>query len=342
MAHAVPLSGSGPAPWIQTNGPSGGIISTVEIDPDHPDILYAGGTGGGVFKTVDGGATWTMLEQVVSPSRQIHDLLVSPNDPRIVYALAGRLYQSTNSGQSWQLLDQDLWFSCVAMDSASPRVLIAGTWDGKVYHSANAGEDWTDVTADLPGDRIAAVAIGGSNEFWAGTANGSNGRLYHTTDGGASWNGMDIGQRAETDIHTIFIDPEDTTTVYVGLVDVHNESFDSQNDAYLLKTQDGGTHWEPLYLPSTDAMINVIGRAPADNTLYIGTGGTVYKSGDGGQNWTWIGPPGRNGDMYDIAVDPRDSDVLCRHLQEHRRRPELAREQRRLDQRRRLFPGLLP
>ena len=98
--------------------------------------------------------------------------------------------------------------------------------------------------------------------------------------------------------------------VYVGLVDVHNEAFDAQNDTYLLQTQDGGKTWTPLHLPGTDAMINVMGRAPTDDTLYVGTGGTVYKSSDGGQHWTWIGPPGRNGDMYDIAVEPRDSGVL--------------------------------
>jgi photosystem II stability/assembly factor-like uncharacterized protein len=121
---------------------------------------------------------------------------------------------------------------------------------------------------------------------------------------------MDIGQRAETDINTVFVDPEDTNIVYVGLVDVHNEMFDFQNDNYLLKTQDSGTTWTPLHLPGTDAMINIMGRVPNDNNLYVGTGGNVYKSNDGGQTWNWIGPPGRNGDMYDIAVDPRNSDVL--------------------------------
>jgi len=304
------VSNGEPAPWVQTNGPSGGIINTIEIDPVQPDILYAGGAGGGVFKTTDGGAAWTMLEQIVSPSEHIHDTLVSPDDPQTVYALAGQLYKSTNGGESWLVLDQERWFSCVAMEPTNPLVLIAGSGDGKVYHSTKGGESWTDITGNLPGDGIVDIAIGASDEFWVGTANGSDGCLYHTTNGGVSWNETDIGQRADTDIHTIFVDPEDTNVVYVGLVDVHNEMFDSQNDNYLLKTQDGGTIWTPLRLPGTDAMINVIGRFPPDDTLYVGTGGTVYKSSDGGQSWTWIGPPGRNGDMYDIAVDPRNSHVL--------------------------------
>lgn len=78
---------AGEPPWVQTNGPEGGMICTIEIDPDHPDILYAGGKGGSVFKSIDAGATWTMLEQIVSPSQQIQDILVSPHDPQTVYAL---------------------------------------------------------------------------------------------------------------------------------------------------------------------------------------------------------------------------------------------------------------
>ena len=60
-----------PAPaeeWVQTHGPFGGMINTIEIDPHNPDVLYAGGTGGCVFKTVDGGATWVMLDEIINPS----------------------------------------------------------------------------------------------------------------------------------------------------------------------------------------------------------------------------------------------------------------------------------
>lgn len=304
------MNESQPDPWVQTNGPAGGIINAIEIDLAAPDILYAGGAGGGVFKTTDGGATWTMLEQIVSSSSQIQDILVSPGDPQTVYALVGWLYKSTNGGENWQALDQEHWFRSVAMDPANPSILIGGTPDGEVYLSPDGSETWTDITNNLPGDSIADISIGASNEFWVGATNLSSGRLYHTTNGGLLWEAMDIGQPAETDVHTIFVDPADTDIVYVGLTDVHNEPFDAQNDSYLLRTEDAGVTWTPLYLPHTDAMINVMGRAPADDTLYVGTGGTVYKSKDGGQSWTWIGPAGRNGDMYDIAVDPRDSDVL--------------------------------
>jgi photosystem II stability/assembly factor-like uncharacterized protein len=299
-----------PDPWMQTSGPTGGNINAIEIDPIHPDILYAGGAGGAVFKTTDGGVKWTMLEQIVSPSHQISDLLIAPDNPQIIYAQTDLLFKSIDAGKNWQFLDYFGGVTCLSMSRTNSQILVAGTADGRVYRSINGGGSWTEISSNLPEDRVADIAIGTANEYWVGMANGADGSLYRTANAGASWNRIDIGQRAETDIQTIFVDPDNTAIVYVGLVDVHNESFDSRNDSYLLKTRDGGTTWAPLRLPGTDAMINVMGRAPGDKALYVGTGGTVYKSKDGGQSWTWIGPPGRNGDMYDIAVDPRDSDVL--------------------------------
>ena len=302
------IPGSEPATWVQTNGPSGGIINTIEIDPAHPDILYAGGAGGGVFKTTDGGTAWTMLEQIVSPSEHIHDILLSPDDPQTLYALAGWLYKSTNGGESWRIPDQEYRFSCVAMDPANSSALIGGTWDGHVYHSADGGESWTEITSNLPGDHIADVAIGASNEFWAGTANSSDGRLYHTTNGGVSWDEEDFDKPPETDLNNIFVDPEDADIVYVSLGNVHNVGA-GPGESYLFKTENGGNTWIPLYLPGGAGLIAIMGRAPTDDMLYVCDGFHVYKSNDD-ENWTYIGPPGQNGDMYDIAVDPRDSDVL--------------------------------
>ena len=305
-----PLSYADESVWIQTNGPEGGVINAIEIDPIRPDILYAGGDGGNIFKSIDGGESWQMLAYIALPGEAIWDILVSPVNPQTIYAIAGPFHKSIDGGLTWHTPYPELWFFCIAMDHNNPMNLIAGTWEGEVYYSSNAGESWIDITGNLPDGRIADVAIASNNEFWAGIANDFNGRLYHTINGGEFWVEMDIGQQPNTDIHTIFVDPQDTDKVYVGLVNVFNEMADSENDIYLLKTTDAGLTWTPLHLPGTDAMINVIGRTPTDDTFYVGSGGSVYKTNNDGRTWTLIGPPGQNGDMCDIAVDPRDSDVL--------------------------------
>ena len=178
------------SPWVQTNGPSGGVINTIEIDPENPDVLYAAGVGGGLFKTTDGGASWIMLEQIVDPSIHISDILISPVNPQTVYAVTvtGRLYKSSDGGE--HLLMKALsGVTCVSMSPADPSILIAGTTEGEVHYSVDAGENWTDITKNpLPEDRIADIAIGATDDFWVGTANGSNGQVYHTTNAGGTWN----------------------------------------------------------------------------------------------------------------------------------------------------------
>lgn len=298
--------------WVQTNGPSGGQIGPIEVDPSQPNTVYAGGRGGSIFKTTDGGATWKIQQRFVSPYELVGDILVSPTDPQTVYALANRLFKSTDGGTSWRHVTQ-YQLKCVAMDPANSSALVVGTPDGKVYHSTDGGDNWTNITSDdLPGDAIEDVAFGASGEFWAGTANGSNGRLYHTTNGGTSWTEMAIGQQADTDIHTIFVDPDDTDIVYVGLIDIHGEMFFAETDSYLLKTENGGATWTPLHLPATDVQIDIAGKASVDGTLYVLSGKYVSRSSDGGQTWSEISVDahGQQGDLLDIAVDPLNGDVL--------------------------------
>ncbi|MHC4571635.1 MAG: LamG-like jellyroll fold domain-containing protein, partial [Planctomycetota bacterium] len=306
--------GLGSNVWVQTNGPAGGIINTIEIDPDNPETVYAGGIGGGVFKSTDGGDTWPMLERIVEPSEHIMDILLKPGEPQTIYAQTHRLYKSTNGGVSWHLTEN---FGGVRCSAISPGVLLAGRWDGRVYRSTNDGASWTNITGNLPGvpfADIADIAIGASNEYWAGTADGSDGRLYHTTNGGAYWSEISIDKPPDTDIRSIFVDPEDSDTVYVGLGDVHNEWFHPY-EKYLFKTTNGGTTWSELYLPHPHGprvgpSISILGKDITNGWLYVGNGTQgVCKSNNGGQTWTDISPYPIN-TPEDIAINPDDVDIL--------------------------------
>ncbi len=309
---------SGEPPWVQTNGPMGGAINTIEIDPNNPDVLYAGGSGGGVYKSTDAGATWEMLPHIVPRWMPFGDILISPDDSQTVYALTldggvvGNLYKSTDGGESWRTVfpGEDFRYSCVAMSQTNPMRMAVGTNDGHVYGSSDGGESWIDIAGDLPGDRIADLAIGANDELWVGTANGSDGRLYHTTNGGASWDEVDFGKPPDTDIRSIFVDPADSTLVYVGLRNVFGGEGPLEH-SYLWRTQDGGATWTPLYLPSPPWNVSVMGREPHDDALYVGNLFFIHQSTDGGETWTNVeAHPAPNGHPYDIAVDPRDSDVL--------------------------------
>lgn len=299
------------AAWIQTNGPEGGIITTIEIDPHNPDILYAAGHGGSVFKSMDNGDSWKMLTPFVHPGWVISDIIIPPQDNGTIYALSGNLFKTVDGGQAWRSFLEGLSPTSVTMDSSNPQRLAVGTRGGLVLLTTDGGENWTDISGNLPGERIADIAFGAANELWVGTVNNGNGRLYHTRNLGVSWEKVDLGQRAATDILSLFVDREDKKVVYVGLSDSNNEVFNGTLDDYLFKTIDGGDSWSSLHLPGLmDTMINVIGAAPGDSVFYVGTGGYVYKSLDGGKTWTWISLPGHNGEVSDIAVDSRDHAIV--------------------------------
>jgi len=292
------------APWGQTNGPTGGIIMTIEIDAQSPDTLYAGGTGGAVFRSDDAGETWAMLDQIVPPSHQISRIVLFPE--ALVVLVSGRVYRSSDRGETWAELDTPTWFTCMAGASVGgKRVLAAGASGGKVYRSDDLGSTWHDVSRNLPHESISAIDVGTDGAVWVGTRTGGSGRAFRLVPGG-SWTALALPAQPSADIHSIAVDPDDPNTAYVGRINNFNLMFNHQADRYLLQTKDGGETWKALHLPGSDAMVNVMPIPPGDGTLYVGSGGTVYKSATAGATWVRIGPPGRNGDMVDIAVDPRD------------------------------------
>jgi photosystem II stability/assembly factor-like uncharacterized protein len=308
----LPLSDE-PDRWVQTNGPQGGVINTVALLPGDPDTVFIGGMGG-VYKSADGGASWTALPQFSPANASVNDLLINPERPQVMYALTGGLYRTADGGKTWIPLFGGKPVQCAAMDPADPDRLLLGTSDGSLWFSGDGGSNWRNASSNLPHYLIQAVAFGGGDEFWAGTGisgGRGDGLLYHSLDGGASWNAVEIPGQADTsEIHTVFADPQDRGSVYVGLRNIYNTMFAKNEDVYLVRTADGGGSWTPLRLPFTDAMVNVMGRASNDSALYVGSGGRAFRSADEGRTWTEITPPGLNGDMYDIAVDPRDTNTL--------------------------------
>jgi photosystem II stability/assembly factor-like uncharacterized protein len=289
----------------------GGVINTIELQPGNPEIVFAGGFGG-VFKSITGGASWEPLPQFIPAAGLVYDLLIHPTDPLIMYASAGRLYKTINGGQSWKPLNNEGGSTCVAMDPANPDRLLTGDY-GSVFLSIDGGATWDNITANLPDLPVKDVAFGVGQELWAGTAADPEtglGLLYHSLNSGTSWHSVNLGQPADSEIQTIFLDPENQDIIYVGLMNIHNEPFNAADDVYLLKSTNGGRSWNPIHLPSMWSMITLICRVAGDIALYVADGGRLYQSIDGGQNWVEISPVGRNGDLCDIAVDPRNIDML--------------------------------
>src|SRR5437762_1254015 len=88
------------ARWI-SNGPPG-TVNAIAIDPQTPTTLYAGTLGGGVFKSSNGGGSWTAINTGLT-NLALRALAIDPQTPATVYAGTdgGNVFKSTNGGGNW-------------------------------------------------------------------------------------------------------------------------------------------------------------------------------------------------------------------------------------------------
>src|SRR5437016_8787981 len=116
-------------------GPDGGFIMALAIDPVTPATLYAGTYRGGVFKSTDGGESWSAVNTGL-PDLNVFSLAIDPQTPTTLYVGIERagVFKSTNGGGSWSAvntgLDPTIQVSALAIDPQTPATLYAGTNNG--------------------------------------------------------------------------------------------------------------------------------------------------------------------------------------------------------------------
>ncbi|MEM1401868.1 MAG: sialidase [Pseudomonadota bacterium] len=170
-------------------------IGALALAPSEPEVIYAGtgeafirsnvSIGNGVWKSTDGGESWTHLG--LKNTGRISRIVVHPSNPDLVYVAAlghgytpqeeRGIYKSTDGGASWSLVlhvDEDTGASDLIMDPFNPRILFAGLWSlelrpwtrnsggvgSGIYKSLDAGETWTRLEGNgLPEGNIGKVSL---------------------------------------------------------------------------------------------------------------------------------------------------------------------------------------
>ncbi len=147
-----------------SNGPFGGTVNTLVIDPQNPSTLYAG-TDAGVFKSTDAGGQWTAVNQGLS-NLEIVALVIDPQTPTILYAaqFLGGIFKSTDGGGQWVLVNEGLYednriskssppepdVRMLVIDPQTPTTIYAGRFNYGVYKSLDGGGHWSAVNDGLP------------------------------------------------------------------------------------------------------------------------------------------------------------------------------------------------
>src|SRR5438876_4039479 len=135
-----------------TNGPEGGSISALAVDPQTPTTLYAGTTSAGVFKSTDGGTHWRAVNAGLGATT-VRALAIDPQTPTTVYAATWDrgIFKSTDGGANWSATNSGLIdpygvrvsaIAAMATTPETPTTLYAGTTQG-VFKSTDGGSSWS-------------------------------------------------------------------------------------------------------------------------------------------------------------------------------------------------------
>ena len=311
------------ATWQSANGnlPSvttGGTtffpgIDSVAVAPDGSAVYLA--TPIGLFRSTDGGTTWTALESGLN-ERIFHSIAFLPGQPPSTVLAggdAGGVYRTTNAGADWSASSQGLNESLVTEVVANPGfpgVAYAAATDG-VYSTPNGGASWSRASGGLPLSPVAALALrfavsvqpGDQETLFAGTLGDG---LWSSVDGGTTWAPQGTGLDDQF-VSAIAIAPSNPTLLYAGT----NHPGPTSQRVY--KSSDSGATWTLTGLDAKSVPIDAIVVDPDDGAKVAawahGAGG-YFQTENGGIGWRTITPGPACGAVHAVAYEPGSDGVL--------------------------------
>jgi photosystem II stability/assembly factor-like uncharacterized protein len=310
--------------WIPVFDDQGSYsIGCLAMDPNNPNVVWVGtgennsqrsvGFGDGVYKTLDGGQTWTNMG--LEKSEHIGMIAIDPRDSDVLYVAAQGplwrsggdrgLYKTTDGGKSWQRIlhvSDDTGVNEVHLDPRDPDIVYATTYQRRrhvwtlinggpesgIYKSTDAGTSWRKLGKGLPGVDLKkdtfqvefgrfGLAISPANPdviYAIVEAQRDEGGVFRSTDRGESWEKRsDYMSRSPQYYNELTADPKDVDTVY-------------SMDTFLHVTVDGGKTFNKVGEKHKHVDNHAMWIDPEDTDyLLVGCDGGVYESFDRGATW---------------------------------------------------------
>jgi photosystem II stability/assembly factor-like uncharacterized protein len=315
----------------------GGRVTTVTGVPSEPTTFYMGSTGGGVWKTVDAGATWKNMTDHQIAVGSMGAVEVSQSDPKVVYAGTGSskirsnvsigrgVYKSVDAGRTWQfvgLRDVGQIATIRVNPTNADEVFVAATGnpftnskDRGVYRSEDGGKTWKQVlyltdalgAADLemqPGhpEVLFATMWHGLRKPWTIISGSLDGGIYKSMDSGATWKKLGGGlPTGEFGRANVAIPASAPNTVWALI--------EAKPGQGLYRSDDAGATWK--LVNGADRLItrpfyyDTLGVDPNNaETVWVGDESWM-KSTDGGKTFRNMRTP--HGDNHDVWINPKNS-----------------------------------
>ncbi|MGB7453709.1 MAG: hypothetical protein WBM36_16420 [Lysobacterales bacterium] len=308
-------------------------IGCISIDPNNVQTVWVGtgenvsgrhvGYGDGVYKSLDGGKSWTNMG--LKNSQHIGMIVIDPRDSNVVYVAAQGplwsaggergLYKTSDGGKTWNLIlsaGEYTGANEVHLDPRNPDVIyaslhqrfrnVAALMDGGpesgIHKSTDGGKTWRELTSGIPKEDKGKIGLSISpvnpDVVYATIELAQRtGGLWRSTDAGGSWEKRSDEVYSGTGPHyyqEIFASPHDADTLY-------------QVAPTLYRTVDGGKTMQAVRNRSVHGDYHeVVFDSTDPDYLMVGTDGGVYESFDNAENWKFFANMPIT-QFYKVAVD---------------------------------------
>lgn len=296
-ADSIHRSQDGGGSWTKA-GSVAESVSDLIVDPRDPFSLLLSDQKGRIYRSITGGAHWTLVHQPPESARQVasvRKLTAAASDLRIVYAAsAGEILKSANGGSSWVRADDGIQFlqddeQILLSISPTNPLIVTAVFRSGAFKTLDGGQNWVAVPNLPAGATIVAPAPSDPQVVYAGGS-----RVYRSDDGGDTWQDSlpfpSSGRASVRRMSVLEVDPLNPMRVYAA------------NESGLFRSEDGGVRWKRLHQGLFSAVQSLAFDPANPLTLYAGTLAGVAKSVDGGRNWTVP--------VMDVGFIPRGSPIV--------------------------------
>ncbi len=347
--------------WSQMGLEKSEHIGKIVVDPRDGKVAYVAAEGSlwasggerGLYKTTDGGETWTQV-LAIDDDTGVTDVELDPRNPDVLYAasyqrrrhiwslLAGGpgsgIHKSTDGGETWRQIERglpkgDMGKIGLALSPANPDVVYAtieaDEKERGFYRSRDRGESWerrNEYISNGTGPHYYQEIVASPHDV--DTVYQMDVFLHVTRDGGATFDYLGTGSEKHSDNHALVIDPDDPDHLVAG------------TDASVFESFDEGITWRQIpnlpvaqfykvSLDMSEPFYSILGGAQDMGTLM---GPSRTDNIEGIRNQDWYVPLGADG--YDCAFDPEEPDICYMQTQ--------GGEMRRYDRRSHEFVDIKP